>query len=317
MSNKSNNNGRAYEFVFLQTLNEEIQKYRPSNIIQNSSYLAAKRSWETLSENTQENYKTSSLAAINKIFELEPRIIEAEKDCLNLQIQTDDQGKEGDVRDILILRHDIQWEIGLSLKHNHFAVKHSRLSKNIDFGEKWYGIPCSQHYWNDILPVFRYLDLEKEKKTKFKDLPNKEEDVYIPLLTAFINEINRQYKKDQTIPAKMVEYLLGKYDFYKIISIDNMRITQLQSYNLHGTLNQNSKIQQTSIHIPIATLPTRIVSLGFVPNKTNTIELYMNGGWQFSFRIHNAATMVESSLKFDIQIIGMPTTIITINCYWK
>ncbi|WP_425592252.1 HaeIII family restriction endonuclease [Eggerthia catenaformis] len=33
--------------------------------------------------------------------------------------------------------------------------------------------------------------------------------------------------------------------------------------------------------------------------------------------MHNASTKVESSLKFDIQIIGMPTTIISIDCRWK
>ena len=60
-----------------------------------------------------------------------------------------------------------------------------------------------------------------------------------------------------------------------------------------------------------------IVSLDFVPNKANTVELYMDGGWQFSFRIHNAEKKVVPSLKFDIQIVGMPTTIITINCLWK
>lgn len=42
----------------------------------------------------------------------------------------------------------------------------------------------------------------------------------------------------------------------------------------------------------------------------------MDGGWQFSFRIHNASTIVEPSLKFDIQIIGMPVTILTINSTW-
>ena len=58
-----------------------------------------------------------------------------------------------------------------------------------------------------------------------------------------------------------------------------------------------------------------IGSLGKVVN--NAMELYLDGGWQFSFRIHNASTKVESSLKFDIQIIGMPTTIISIDCRWK
>lgn len=32
MSNKSNNQGRAYEFAYLNTLHEEISKYRVSKI---------------------------------------------------------------------------------------------------------------------------------------------------------------------------------------------------------------------------------------------------------------------------------------------
>ena len=238
MSSKSNDQGRAYEFVCLLTLEEKIKKLRPVNIIKNSSYSAAERAWCTLSNEMQETYKASSYVAVAKIFELEPRIVENNNDILELLIQTDAKGKKGDVRDILIIRHNIQWEIGLSLKHNHFAVKHSRLSRRLDFGKEWYGIPCSQDYW-------------------------------------------------------------------------------IQSYNLHGTLNQNSESEQASIQIPVACLPTRIVSLGFVPEKTNTVELYMDGGWQFSFRIHNAETYVVPTLKFDIQIVGMPTAIITINCLWK
>ena len=317
MSSKSNNQGRAYEFICLLTLEEEIKKFRPVSIIKNSSYSAAERAWNTLSNEMQKSYKTSSYVAVAKIFELEPRVVENDNNVLELLIQTDAKGKEGDVRDILIIRHNIQWEIGLSLKHNHFAVKHSRLSKKLDFGKKWYGVSCSSYYWSEVKPVFDYLVTEKSKRTKFNELANKEDDVYIPLLTAFINEINRQYHIHKDIPSKLVEYLLGKYDFYKIISLDREQTTQIQSYNLHGTLNQNSKSKQACIQIPIASLPTRIVSLDFVPDKTNTVELYMDGGWQFSFRIHNAETYVVPTLKFDIQIVGMPTAIITINCLWK
>lgn len=317
MSSKSNDQGRAYEFVCLLTLEEKIKKLRPVNIIKNSSYSAAERAWCTLSNEMQETYKASSYVAVDKIFELEPRIVENNNDILELLIQTDAKGKKGDVRDILIIRHNIQWEIGLSLKHNHFAVKHSRLSRRLDFGKEWYGIPCSQDYWNGVKPIFDYLIAEKNKHTKFNELTYKENDVYIPLLTAFINEINRQYQVHKDIPGKLVEYLLGKHDFYKIISIDKEQTTRIQSYNLHGTLNQNSESEQASIQIPVACLPTRIVSLGFVPEKTNTVELYMDGGWQFSFRIHNAETYVVPTLKFDIQIVGMPTAIITINCLWK
>ena len=94
--------------------------------------------------------------------------------------------KEVDVRDIIIERKDIMWEIGLSIKHNHMAVKHSRLSKDIDFGDKWYGVSCSQQYWNDVNGVFSLLAKEKAKGSYFRDMDSKEDQVYVPLLNAFV-----------------------------------------------------------------------------------------------------------------------------------
>lgn len=317
MSDKSNIQGRAYEFICLLTLQEETNKIRPARIVTNSSYYAAQRAWNKLTTNIQNIYKTSAYAAVAKIFTLEPRIIEKGEDVLELLIQTDKKGESGDVRDILIIRNRIHWEIGLSLKHNHFAVKHSRLSDRLDFGSKWYGIPCSPDYWKEIHSAFDYLKACQKRHLKFKELPNKEKDVYIPLLKAFINEIKRQYAEHKNIPGKLVKYLLGEYDFYKIISIDKERNTKIQSYNLHGTLGSASQTQKPAKIIPIVSLPTRIVNLDFVPGSQNTVELYMDEGWQFSFRIHNAKNDVEPSLKFDIQIIGMPITIITLNCFWN
>ena len=318
MSSKSNNQGRAYEFAYLNILHEEISKYRLSKIEKNSSYEAAEKAWNTLEESEKDMYKLSALAGANGILELEPLILDDGDDELELKIQADEKGKEGDVRDVLIIRRNIEWEIGLSVKHNHFAVKHSRLSKGLDFGEKWYGIKCSEEYWNDVKLIFDYLEQEKSKESKWKDLPNKEDDVYYPLLMAFKGELDRQnklYSKD--IPKLMVEYLLGEFDFYKVIGIDSKRITQVQSYNLRGTLNKEGVKRKRSIKLPIASLPTRIVSLEFKPGSKNTLELYLDRGWQFSFRIHNASSKVETSLKFDIQIIGMPTTIISIDCKWN
>ena len=262
-------------------------------------------------------YKISSLTGVNTLFELEPLILDDGNDELELKIQSDEHGERGDVRDVLIIRRGIEWEIGLSVKHNHFAVKHSRLSKKIDFGKKWYGIACSNQYWLDIKPIFDYLDEEKKKGTKWRDLLSKEDDVYVPLLNAFKEELERQnllFNKE--IPRLMVEYLLGEFDFYKVIGIDNKEITRIQSFNLRGTLNKQGKHHKRNIELPLSSLPTRIVSLDYKPGSKNTLELYLDGGWQFSFRIHNASTKVEPSLKFDIQIIGMPVTIISIDCKW-
>lgn len=316
MSQRSNNQGRAYEYICLTTLYNEIGKLRSVEIEQNSAYNAAFHAWSLISPLFQNILTESAKSAVATIFDMEPMIIESSNDLLKLKIQTDNQGKDGDVRDIVISRKDVQWEIGLSIKHNHFAVKHSRLAKSLDFGQKWFNIPCSNKYWSDIKPIFDYLKTQKDNKRNWSDLPQKDKDVYIPLLQAFIDEILRSNQSNDEVPKRMVEYLLGEFDFYKVISIDSRRITQIQTYNLHGKLNQSSLTSKPKIQIPVASLPTRIVSLAFKPDSTNTVELYMDGGWQFNFRIHNASTKVETSLKFDIQIVGMPTTIISIDCKW-
>ena len=317
MSDKSNNQGRAYEYICLLTLNEEINKIRRAVVIENSAYFAAKNAWNLVGVNIQTILSQSAKAAVITIFEMEPMILEASDDVLTLKLQTDNEGQQGDVRDIVIARKDVKWEIGLSIKHNHFAVKHSRLSNSLDFGKKWFGVPCSDNYWNNIKPVFNYLAEQISQNKNWNELETKNTDVYIPLLNAFMNEIKESTKQNSNVPQKMVEYLLGEFDFYKVISIDSKRITQIQSYNLHGNLNKSTKTISPKIKIPVVMLPTRIVSFDFKPNSSNTVELYMDGGWQFNFRIHNASTKVEQSLKFDIQIIGMPATIILITSSWK
>ena len=59
-------------------------------------------------------------------------------------------------------------------------------------------------------------------------MPNKDADVYVPLLKAFLSEVCRSYEKNEELPTKMVEYLLGGYDFYKVISVDSKKITQIK-----------------------------------------------------------------------------------------
>lgn len=317
MSNQSNVFGRAYEYICIETLNNEINKYRNSLIEKSSTYEVAKDCWDIIDEELKKTLTNSALAATYSIFDLEPMITENDDDFLVLKMQKDQEGEIGDVRDIIMIRNAAKWEIGLSIKHNHFAVKHSRLSSRLDFGERWYGMKCSDLYWKDINPIFAYLNSEKEKGLKWSELNDKENDVYIPLLEAFINELKRANQKYPELPKKLVEYLLGEFDFYKVISIDNKKITQIETFNLRGTLNQPSKYKKPSIIVPIAKLPSRIVSLDFKPQSNNTIELYLDEGWQFSFRIHNASTYIENSLKFDIQIVGMPASIISIQSKWN
>lgn len=314
MSSASNDQGRAFEHAFITSLYRELNKNGIKALIENdSAFIAAENAFNSLSESSKAVYVNSAKASFKQLFLLEPNLINNDNCPVELKIQTDDKGRDGDVRDIVIKKKSVNWEIGISVKHNHFAVKHSRLSPKNDFGGKWYGINCSDQYWNNIEPIFNLLDEKMEEKKDWKDLINKESEVYEPILNAFKDEVMKQYDevKDK-LPKSMVEYLLGEFDFYKVISIDKNKITRIQSFNLRGELNEGG-----TIRVPLVELPTEIRELRFKENSKNTLELIMNNDWSFSFRIHNASTKVEKSLKFDIQILCYPDTIKVFDCKWQ
>ncbi len=262
-------------------------------------------------------FEISAESAVDTILELEPLMSENDGSELLLEFQQDGAGTKGDVRDIVVRRDDIHWEIGLSIKHNHEAVKHCRLSHGLDFGNEWFGIPCSRDYWDAVMPIFDRLKDEKSKGKKWSEIDNKEKTVYIPLLQAFIDEVRRAYATDTDVPKKMVEYLVGTSDYYKVVSRDESRLTIIHTFNIHGTMNKRSKVKVSTIAVPVVRLPTELVALKFKNGSNNTVEMYLNNGWQLSFRIHNASTIVEPSLKFDVQFLGMPVSILNIECRWK
>lgn len=318
MSSKSNDQGRAFEYACIIELKDRISDKR-AVAVDEKSIVAAKRAWDLQTKSIKESLILAADAFVSTLFKAEPLILECDgdNDIITLSINKDSDAECGDVRDIIITRKAIRWDIGLSMKHNHFAAKHSRLSSTIDFGAKWYGIPCANSYWNIVKPVFDDLRVLKKENVAWRDLPNKEDDVYYPIVNAFIKELNRAYSENSTITERLISYLLGVRDFYKVVAIDRKRLTEFQSFNLRGELNKDGKKTRATLIVPKADLPTEIISLRFKPDSKSTAELYLNNGWSLSFRIHNASTIVEPSLKFDIQFLGVPANIITINCSWN
>lgn len=317
VSTKSNYQGRAYEYAWIQTLYKALAKMRKTRIVENSSLVANEKAWTFMDEEMQKTFVVSAGAALETIFELEPCMLENVDDELTLEFQKDGKGIEGDVRDIVIRRDEIEWEIGLSIKHKHEDAKHSRLSHKLDFGKSWYGIPCSQEYWEIVTPIFDRLKEGKSKKEKWSEFPNKEDEVYIPLLKAFMDEINRAYTMDDKLPQKLLEYLIGMEDYYKIVSSDNKRLTLIHTFNVHGNLNKPGTVKVSAISVPIVELPTEMVALKMKKDSDNTVEMYFNNGWQLSFRIHNADSKVEPSLKFAIRFEGMPPSVLHMECKWN
>ena len=108
--------GKAYEYACLQTIHDQVSGHRPVIIEENSSFTVAKQCFERVTETVQQNMLKSAAAGINLIIQMEPKIIEDGRDALTIFLQPDNIARTGDIRDVIIIRRDIKWEIGISVK---------------------------------------------------------------------------------------------------------------------------------------------------------------------------------------------------------
>lgn len=303
-------NGKAFEYALLDQFHERLEAITQTSIIKNAPFQTALKCFETFNEKEQGQYKLVASFAVNFLLDIEPRLSNgiSERDVLQLEIVSDKEGQIGDVRDVLAIRSLQKWEIGISAKNNHRAVKHSRLSNDINFGQKWLGFPCSSDYFTEIKPVFDYLaELRSASKAtqKWSTLGDYHSSVYIPVLDAFKKELISLDKENPGIVAeKLIEYLIGNQDFYKIIKGNNK--VEIQAYNLHGTLNLPFDSIKPKFKIQRLKLPNRLIEVVYQDNSKTTLLVTLSEGWQISFRIHNASSRIEPSLKFDINLVSAP-----------
>lgn len=307
-------NGKAFEYALLFEFYERLKGLTEVAITKNEPYQTAKVFFDSFKEEEQGTFRLTASAAVNFLIDIEPRLSHGLKaqDILVLEIVSDQVGQSGDVRDVLMIRSLQKWTIGISAKNNHRAVKHSRLSMKIDFGKKWLNIPCSPSYFKEIAPVFTKLEVlrKQDKSTKWTSIENMHQVVYIPILDAFRKELLRLDKAYPSVIAQnLVQYLIGNQDFYKVIK--GKKKVEIQAYNFNGTLNLPFKKIKPKAKLQKLKLPSRLIEIVYQTNSTTTLLVSLNEGWQISFRIHNASSRVEPSLKFDINLVSAPYTLFT------
>jgi len=192
------------------------------------------------------------------------------------------------------------------------------LSNTIDFGDKWLNIPCSKEYFSQIKPIFDNLEnlrIKSNATQKWPTLGNYHNSVYFPILEAFKEELIKLDKANPGVVAqRLVEYLIGNKDFYKVIKGKNK--VEIQAYNLHETLNLSFQKIKPKYKIQKLKLPTRLIEIVYQENSKTTLLVTLNEGWQISFRIHNASSRIEPSLKFDINLVSAPHTLFTNQLFW-
>lgn len=308
-------NGKAFEYALATAYSTYLQEQGVFlELVKDDAYKTAKKFYNSIAFVERKRFDYCAALTIDSIVKLEPglKYVGNANQKLKIYISSDDAGEKGDVRDVVFEREKPHWGIGFSARNNNDAVKHSRLSSILDFGKSWFDVPCSQSYWKDIKPIFDYVQKQKDKGCIWDGLgDDKQELVYMPLLSAFRKELLRIDKNNSEIPQKLIKYLIGQYAFYKIIKDDSNNVVVVKAFNINGELNKQYGGIKTKFKTPKINLPTRIVEFEMKPDSDNTLHMIMDGGWEISFRIHNASTKVETSLKFDIKLLGNPPILFT------
>jgi len=293
-------NGKAFEFAFAQVLSRILD----IKILESPTSASASKSYKIISNQLRQRFDEASYLAAQHIIEKEGGLDSMKPNAVWLP--SNSVGQRGDVRDVVIGLENGQ--IGISCKTNHDAFKHSRLSGKADFVKSW-GMDekgCSNEYWSEVGPVFDELrQIRKDSKAGalWKDELDVPSRFYWPVLDAFEKEILRlsaTSSPELSVASKLVTYLIGVKDFYKVTVRSG--VVELQGFNLGGTLAVNK-----------TRLPTQIIGIDRLNGGQYSKTIRFNRGFTFNFRIHSASSRIEPSLKFDVTAVSLPPSEIYTN----
>lgn len=310
---KQQTNGKALEYCFALIYDLNLTALGLNvNLIADKHFLKAKKSYDSCDLAAQSLFLSAAKSSFDSMVKIEPGLVNQidATDTLLISIASDAAGIAGDVRDVLFKRKN--WEIGFSVKNNHDASKHSRLSPLIDFGKEWLGHPCSANYFVEINLVFDLIkaELAANPLSMWKHYPNKDTAVYVPILTAFKRELMLLNATHSDIPKKLLTYLIGRNSFYKVTKHDRYNLVVAKGYNMNKDLGLPYNGNHSVCGIPKIVYPTRIIEFTF-DGSTTTLFMTLDKGWQIKFRIHSADTLLQTSLKFDIELVGNPPILFT------
>ena len=281
--------GHAFEYAIALALGKALS----CQINNNSAFDIATNSYQHMNATLRQRADKSASDVAGFLIKNDKRLNTA----TTIALQDAHTGTKGDVRDIIIT-NSAGDEIGISAKHRHYAIKHPRLSGSIDFGLEWGGCAVSDAYWQAVRPIFADLAHRKSKGEDFKDIPNKQATIYLPVLSAFEDELKQLCATHgQKFIKEFFHYLVGRHDFYKVICDDKESV--VESMNINGSLVWGARWG----------IPQRIQVINRVPNSQSTLMVTFDGGWQIKFRLHSARTQVEPSLKFDVTFIGISSKV--------
>ncbi|MCF7870059.1 MAG: HaeIII family restriction endonuclease [Candidatus Omnitrophica bacterium] len=283
IGNISDRNGRALEYKIIDFLisNDSVFKIKltPQAL---SDQKRDKQKYDSLPDELKSSYLRCAQIIHDWLLSIIPdRAIIVHK-------ITDSQAKSGNVTDICIIGK--KKEINLSIKHNHFALKHQRPPTTA----KWCGY--AEGSAEDLqfrkqykVVVDKFLENAKRLSPNakyFRDLNNLEETyiadkLYKPVCKLVSDTINNLCINKNNVES-LFKFLAGDGDFYKIIDMPGEVLI----------LNFNA-----------VSLPESVQA---ITEKKNYVNLSFSNGWRLSMRLHTASSKLGRSLKFDTQARKLP-----------
>jgi len=305
-------NGNAFEYACVTAVYDIVRNYQPVAIIRDRRFVDCKQSFDLIEPLKREQMMRAAKCGVKSILGCEPYLSSANAEGIEVRLNSSSTGEKGDVRDILISHKATNWEIGISSKHNHNAVKHQRLSPTINFGQKWFQIDTPTSYFDELQELWAYLKQQKQLGMVWSAVDKPK--IYGEVLHAFKKALEQMSRENYDVASKFLEYLLGRYDFYKVIILSKEQQTVVRAFNIHNTLHRKSPSGSQPVMTSRMILPKNILKIDIVDESN--ILIYFDKGWTVKMRIHSAKTLVEPSLKFDVQLEGVPETMLNMRNSW-
>lgn len=289
---QSNSNGRALEYIIVEILCSHLTKRGVS--LTPRAIITQKRDsakFNNLSKIESDEYIRYS-ELIFKWFDNKFDTHNANK--ILIDRIPDTEAVTGDVTDIRINVDDKI--INLSIKHNHFALKHQRppslaiqcgftkrSEEDISFRESLIKINNDFHSKRKVLaPSENVFNKLKTLDGDFID-----NNLYKPTCIAVVDFINKH--NTPFLSKTLFSFLVGNQNFYKIIA--SRKSIQIKEF---ADIVLPSKVE------------AKLVGKSYV-------KLIFSNKWIIDMRLHTASTLITStpSLKFDTQAgeITIPETI--------
>ena len=283
--------------------------------------------WEETDKEKDLAYRQAA-PAIERIASHEPMIFVTDGEPLCIRLNYLDRKLERDsFGEIMLERPDLDWRFAISVKSDAkilsalpVADRELDMDRDVirnsfneidDFGDRIFGIPCSNEYFDDMNEIL--LNIAPRDSENWGELVKEEKFIYgsliTPMLQAFGREFPRIFKSHPEAAQKMFDYFYGKMDYYFIKPIDELEVTRIGCVNARGGLGRmpnNTNLMVAKTDFPTELEEVRLATGKYGEVSRDTLQLNFNGGWALCITMHPVYDKY-GELGFDMQVY-LPVT---------